>query len=66
MSAALIDRPTPTLRLIPCPQCADRRRHLVESSEGLQGRCLGCGRLLPAPLQTEAVAAAPSPAGAAR
>lgn len=59
MSAALIDRPTPTLRLMPCPQCADRRRALVESGEGLQGRCLGCGRLLPAPLQTEAVAAPP-------
>jgi len=66
MSAALIDRPTPTLRLTPCPQCSDRRRALVESGEGLQGRCLGCGRLLPAPLQTEAVDAELRLVGAAR
>jgi hypothetical protein len=56
MTAALIDRPAPTVRLIPCPRCADRRRVLVESAEGLLGHCLGCGRTLSAPLATESVA----------
>jgi uncharacterized Zn finger protein len=59
MTAALIDRPTPTVRLIPCPQCADRRRVLVESVDGLLGQCLGCGRMLKAPLATESVASRP-------
>jgi len=57
MTAALIDRPTPTVRLTRCPQCADRRRALVESGDGLLGQCLGCGRSLQAPLATESVAA---------
>jgi uncharacterized Zn finger protein len=57
MTAALLDRP-PILRLSPCPQCADRRRALLESGDQLLGRCLGCGRALPAPLQTESLAAA--------
>jgi hypothetical protein len=54
MTAALLDRPTPVVRLIPCPDCADRRRTLVEMSSGaLLGHCLGCGRALDAPLATE-------------
>jgi len=55
MSAALIDRPDAMLRLTRCPQCADRRRILVESGDELLGRCMGCGRMLPAPLSTEDV-----------
>jgi hypothetical protein len=54
MTAALIDRPTPVVRLIPCPDCADRRRTLVELDGGaLLGHCFGCGRALDAPLATE-------------
>jgi uncharacterized Zn finger protein len=55
MTAALIDRTAPVLRFSPCPQCADRRRILVESGDALLGQCLGCGRMLPAPLATENV-----------
>jgi hypothetical protein len=55
MTAALLDRPDSTLRLAPCPECADRRRTLVDSGDGLLGHCLGCGRMLPAPLATESL-----------
>ena len=56
MTAALVDRPSPVVRLTPCPDCADRRRTLVEAGGGdLLGHCLGCGRALPAPLSTENV-----------
>jgi hypothetical protein len=56
MTAAIIDRPTPVVRLSPCPDCADRRRTLVEADGGgLLGHCLGCGRALSMPLQTECV-----------
>ena len=56
MTAALLDRPTPVLRLTACPDCADRRRTLVEAGGGaLLGHCLGCGRVLDAPLATENV-----------
>ena len=63
MTAALLDPPASTLRLAPCPECADRRRTLVDSGDGLLGHCLGCGRMLPAPLATESLAA-PALAGA--
>jgi hypothetical protein len=53
MTEALLDRPTPVVRLTPCPDCADRRRTLVESDGALLGHCLGCGRVLAAPLSTE-------------
>lgn len=54
MTAALVDRPTPVVRLAACPECADRRRTLVEGGNGaLLAHCLGCGRALTAPLATE-------------
>jgi hypothetical protein len=55
MTTALVDLPVPVVRLAPCPQCSDRRRTLVESTEGLRGHCLGCGRVLSAPLATESL-----------
>lgn len=56
MTVALLDRPTPVVRLTPCPDCADRRRTLCESDGALLGHCLGCGRVLAAPLSTELTA----------
>ena len=41
------------LRLAPCPDCAGRRRVLVEVAGELSGRCLDCGVDLPVPLGTE-------------
>jgi hypothetical protein len=55
MATALVELPEPVVRLAPCPQCADRRRTLVESAEGMRGHCLGCRRLLSSPLATESV-----------
>jgi uncharacterized Zn finger protein len=55
MTAAIIDRPTPVVRLTPCPECSDRRRTLVEAGGSLLGHCLGCGRALAEPLATENV-----------
>jgi len=55
MTAALVERPTPVVRLTPCPDCADRRRTLVETDGDLLGHCLGCGRTLSTPLQTESI-----------
>ena len=52
---ALVDRPTPVVRLLPCPDCSDRRRTLVEAGGDILGHCLGCGRTLSAPLATENV-----------
>lgn len=60
MTAAIIERPTPAVRLTPCPECADRRRTLFETDGVLMGHCLGCGRTLAAPLTTENVRAAGS------
>ncbi len=58
MTAAIIDRPAPAIRLVACPECADRRRTLVEAGDGvLLAHCLGCGRTLSAPLATEIVGA---------
>jgi hypothetical protein len=41
------------LRLSSCPNCAGRRRALVEVGNRLVGRCLGCGEELSVPLETE-------------
>jgi hypothetical protein len=41
------------LRLTSCPQCAGRRRTLLEVGNRLVGRCLGCGEELEVPLDTE-------------
>jgi hypothetical protein len=41
------------VRLASCPQCAGRRRVLVEVDGELRGRCLGCGAELSLPLATE-------------
>jgi hypothetical protein len=57
MTTAVVDRPSTALRFAACPECADRRRLILESPEGLLGRCLGCGRRLDAPLATERLAA---------
>ena len=54
MATALVELPEPVVRLAPCPQCADRRRTLVESAEGMRGHCLGCRRLLSSPLDSTA------------
>ncbi len=64
MTAALVDRPASTVRFAPCPQCADRRRTLVDLGDGLMGHCLGCGRMLPAPLATESLRASRRRVGA--
>jgi hypothetical protein len=55
MTVALVDRPTPVVRLTPCPDCADRRRTLVETDGDLLGHCLGCGHTLGTPLETEII-----------
>ena len=52
MTATFVDDPV-VVRLAPCPLCADRRRTLVESEEGVRGHCFGCGRVMSAPLATE-------------
>jgi hypothetical protein len=59
MAPALVELPEPVVRLAPCPRCADRRRTLVESAEGMRGHCMGCGRLLSFPLATESVSGSP-------
>jgi len=41
------------LRLASCPQCAGRRRVLVEVADEVRGRCLECGAELSVPLATE-------------
>lgn len=41
------------LRLVACPQCAGRRRVLVEIAGEVRGRCLDCGAEIPVPLGTE-------------
>lgn len=60
MTTAVLDPAEPVLRLAPCPQCADRRRTLVECVGGMRGHCLGCGRQLTAPLATESIGGASS------
>jgi hypothetical protein len=40
------------LRLAACQHCGTRRRALVEQEGHLVGRCLACGEVVEAPLET--------------